>query len=693
MREPRSVRVGIDVGGTFTDLVAVDVASGRLVDAFKLPSTPSDPGAAMLAGFQRLIRTASRDGTEPLSISVCHGTTVGTNALIERRGGATALVATRGFADVIELRRQARPNLYALRQRISEPLVPRALRFEAAERMAHDGTVLEPLTDEAIAAVVERIASAGVDAVAICLLHAYANDTHERRLGEAIAARLPRVFVTLSSEINPEYREFERTSTSVVNSYIGPAVASYIARIDGLLRDAGTEAFSIVKSNGGRTSAELARRFPAHLIESGPAAGVIAAAHLGELIGAPNVIAFDMGGTTAKVGVILDGKPRMTTEFYADRLVDGVDVGGFPVMSPVVDVIEIGAGGGSIAWLDTGGVIKVGPRSAGAQPGPACYGRGGELPTITDAHVVLGTLTPAAFADTEIALDTAAAHRALGRHLADPLGWPVERAARAVIEIATAKMAEMVRLATLRRGLDPRDFIIVPYGGAGPLHAAHIAAEVGIPRVVVPPWPGMFSATGALLAEVRHDLVKTEIGELASKPRPRLQEGFAGLSARARDLLASEGVGARSAGLQRLMDLRYRGQLFALQIDAGAADAELPDASEIERRFRSSYRETYGYDLEQTPVELVNLRLIATHRAAPVSLAELPPSAGGAPSRSAAEERLFLHRDDLRADCSVRGPAVVLDRGATVQVLPTQAVRAGAAGTLLIETEHPADLS
>ena len=497
--------LGIDVGGTFTDVLALDLKTGVVTAAFKLPSTPADPAIAAVAGVDRHI---ARSRERPSR--VFHGTTVGTNALIERRGARTALISTKGFRDVLALRRQARPRLYDLRPVVSEPLAERELRLEVNERTLADGTICKALETSDVDAIVSALRASNVRSIAICLIHSYANDEHERMLESAVSRAFPDVFITRSSDVCREFREFERTSTTAVNAYIGPAVSKYIENLAKNLGERDVEELAITKSNGGLTSPANAKRFPVHLIESGPAAGIVATAALGRSEGIANLIAFDMGGTTAKAGVVVGGEPKLSTEFYADRFVDGRDVGGYPILSPVIDIIEIGAGGGSIARIDRAGVVKVGPESAGAAPGPAAYGKGGALPTVTDAHVVLGHLAADGFGNEDVKLHPELADAAVSA-LAKPLGWTIWQAAHGILRLATANMAEMVRLATLRRGLDPRDFALVAFGGAGPLHACEIAREVGIPKVLIPLYPGMFSALGTLLGERRHDLGQTYV--------------------------------------------------------------------------------------------------------------------------------------------------------------------------------------
>jgi len=690
MSDDPDIALGIDVGGTFTDVLALDPGSGRLISALKLPSTPENPAIGAMTGVDRYLdRGGARAG------AVFHGTTVGTNALITKNAASTALLATVGFRDVLALRRHARPRLYDLAPVISPPLAPREQRIEVIERMAPDGTAVTPLAEAEIERIIACVRAAGVEAVAVSLLHAYANDAHERALGEALESALPGLFVTLSSDVCREFREYERTSTAAVNAFIGPVVRRYIDDLGADLRARDVDRLSIVKSNGGLTSAANARRYPVHLIESGPAAGIIAAAALGRVEELGDLIAFDMGGTTAKVGVVIGGQPRLSTEFHADRYVDGVDVGGYPIQSPVIDLIEIGAGGGSLARLDAQGVIKVGPESAGADPGPACYGRGGERPTVTDAHVALGHIAADGFGGEDLSIDPTLAAAAIERQIAGPLGWPVARAAWGILRLATANMAEMVRLATLRRGLDPRDFSLVAFGGAGPLHAGEIAREVGIPRVVVPPVPGLFSAIGTLMGRVRHDLVQTMLRRASELRISEVTEAFAQLDARAERLIRDEDAGSADWRLDRAVDARFEGQLFELTLPLPAG--EVLDGGTLDRMFRAAYRETYGYDLPDHTVQLVNLRLVAESATASADWPKISTDGNG----PAARRRDILDDTGLGRDVPVRpragvepgttltGPLIIEDLGATILVLAGQTVQAAPSGVLIIaEEEH-----
>jgi N-methylhydantoinase A len=685
--------VGIDIGGTFSDVVAID-ETGEVITAFKVPSTPDDPAEAVITGLARLEDRLPGLADDRLPAAMFHGTTVATNELIQKRGARTALLTTKGCRDVLELRRQARPDLYRLFQRISPPLVDQQWRLEIAERVAFDGSIIQPLQEDFVQETVEVLRQGDVEALAICFLHAYANDEHEQNVKRIIEEELPHVDLSLSSEVCPEIGEFERTSTVMVNAYVSSEVRRYLRRLREGMSRYGVNQFHVVKSNGGLTSATNAERYPIHLIESGPAAGIVAATELGRSKGIQNLIAFDMGGTTAKVGVIQGGRPRLTREFYADRYVEGDDVGGYAIRSPVIDLAEIGAGGGSIAWLDPAGVLKVGPQSAGAQPGPACYDRGGELPTVTDAHAVLGTLSSDLLEGAPSGLRRDLARAAVEKEIARPLGWTMEQAAHAILEIATANMAEMVRLVTVRRGLDPRDFVFVAYGGAGPLHACDIAREVGIEKVVVPPYPGMFSAMGTIMCEVRYDLVQSLLRKLDALEPGDVQETFQKLERRAQNLLADEAVPVDPEAVRYFhhLDLRHEGQLHELGI--ALRQDGISSREEIEQDFRSAYQDSYGYRLPESDVELVNVRLEVAFR---LWEHEFFP-AGNQEIRTPDErERVIaeadgsevpwqvLARHELELGEEVRGPALIEDVGSVIRVLAGQAAQRDDEGVLIIE--------
>ncbi len=683
--------IGIDVGGTFTDAVVLDAAGSKVLLAFKLLSTQSDPGTAVITALRRIDgEIGVRDAL------VCHGTTVGTNILIEKKGARVGLVASAGFTDVIELRRQNRPTLYDLSVRVSEPLVPRQLRFGVSERMDAAGQVVKPLED--LAELAGRLRGAGIESVAVAFLHSYANPAHEQQVVRALEQALPGAFVTASSDVCPEFREFERTSTAVVNAYIGPAVGRYIRAIAAEARGMGVQDLMIVKSNGGLTSPENAARYPVHLIESGPAAGMIATAAYARATGRKHVIAFDMGGTTAKVGVVQDYSPKVTDEFLADQLVNGRNVGGYPIRSAVLDIIEIGAGGGSIAWIDAGGVLKVGPHSAGASPGPASYACGGMLPTVTDAHAVIGTLSQETFAGSGVSFRREHAVQAIAVHIAQPMGWSVARAAHSIIELAVANMTEMVRLATVRRGLDPRAFSLLASGGAGPLHAAWVGAEAGTKEVIVPPFPGMFSALGAVLGEVRHDLSQTLLCAVRELRPEALAGAFARLKEKADALLAQEPQGIGQPAFIRFAHLRFAGQLFELRVPLGALHEIMPAPAELERAFRALYLSEFGFDLTQSAVQLVNLHLVASlpmgGAAAGIFLGAKTSSAAARPYRlqtylraDGGEVDLPVYRTAECIGAELTGPLLIEHSGSTVWVRDGQRARIGADGGVVFQIQ------
>lgn len=687
------IQFGVDVGGTFTDILVRRERDGSIISAFKVLSTPSSPAEAIFNGIEKFFEEPANSEYRDAKFRLFHATTVGTNTLIEKKGARTALVTTRGFRDILALRRQVRPRLYDLAPVISPPLVQRDLRFEVDERMSFDGKVITALSPSEIDGAIEKIRQSGVDSVAICLLHSYANDSHERALAGAIKSRIPKVYVTMSSDVCPEFREFERTSTATVNSYLGPSVLKYMQSLHARLSSKGALVLSIVKSNGGLTSAVNAGRYPVHLIESGPAAGIMASAALGKALEIPDLICFDMGGTTAKVGVVIAGQPRLTTEFYADRFVDGKDVGGYPIKSPVIDVIEIGAGGGSLAAVALGGLLKVGPHSAGSSPGPACYGLGGDKPTVTDAHLIVGHLSAGTYGPRGISLDRNLAVEAMKKHVAAPLNWSVERAAHGVIELATAHMIEMVRIATLQRGLDPRDFALIAYGGGGPLHACDIANDIGISPVIVPPYPGLFSAIGTLLGRIRHDFVKTLLCDLLQIQQESLISGFADLENKAAVLLTAEETqhsDDAAIKLQRSLDVRFKGQLF--EVNVPIDDGALPPPAELDSRFRKIYKALYNYELPDHATEIVNLRLVTVFGAGTARVPNYNSKKDGVRQRrqlrdpaGKSHEVTVIARDAIGPKEVIHGPCIIEDIGATVRVREGQTVTAIGLGALMIE--------
>ncbi|HEX3492745.1 MAG TPA: hydantoinase/oxoprolinase family protein [Streptosporangiaceae bacterium] len=670
------IRVAVDIGGTFTDLVAQDTATGQVIRA----KADTTPGALEHGVLTALAQSGVAAGQVSAFI---HGTTLVINTVTERTGARTGLVTTSGFRDVLEIGRGNRPDLYNLAYRKPEPFVPRHLRLEVTERMTYQGQVVEPLDVAELEQAASQLEAQGVRAVAVCFLHAWANPAHEQQAAEILAARLPGVSVVASHWISGQWREYERTSTAVLSAYVRPVVAAYLGSLATALRDTGLAApLYAMRSNGGVSSFEQAARVPIALLESGPVAGVAAAAELGRRIGARHVLTLDVGGTTAKTAAVRDGEIKVTTLHHIGKEPARA---GYPVQSPTVEIVEIGAGGGSIAWADPAGGLHVGPQSAGADPGPACYGRGGTRPTVTDANLVAGRLNPGYFLGGAMKLDLAAAERALAE-LGAPLGVDAAGAARGVLRHAITRMSHALRLVTVRRGYDPRDFTFVAYGGAGPLHATLLARELGIRRTVIPAGPGHFSAFGMLTGPLRGEAVRTVIGPLDAID---LAAAFAPAEQAARAELGPPGQGAT---LLRYAELRYRGQEHTLEIPVSSFDlTPLQDA------FAQRCLEAYSFRLD-SPLEIVSVRVSAT---APVA-GEVHWGHGG-PARPAPggqkgsrlvdldpygepREVPVLGRDLLGAD-PVSGPCVIEEVAATTLVLPGQAVSADELGNLLIEEQ------
>jgi N-methylhydantoinase A len=669
-----------DIGGTFTDLVWFDPASGTTTVA-KAPTTPgrlADGVLDSLGGGGVVL--------EALEYLV-HGSTVVINALTERTGARTALVTTRGFRDVLEIGRGNRPDMYNLVCRKPVPFVPRRLRFEVTERVDRHGNVLVPLAvgelDE-IAAACER---AGVEAVAVCLLHAYAHPAHEEECAERLGALLPAALVSVSSQITREWREYERTSTTVLNAYVRPVIDGYLGALeDDLGRRGLAGPVFVMQSNAGTAPTRSARRRPIALVESGPAAGIVGAARLGEIMEEPDLITLDIGGTTAKCSLVAGGEPKTTTDY---RIEWRPDFAGYPVMVPVVDIVEIGAGGGSIAWLDDGGALRVGPRSAGAVPGPACYGHGGESPTVTDAKLLAGVLDPAYVLGGRLRVHPELAHDAAAR-LAAPLGLGVGELANGIIRLVDASMINALKLVSVRRGHDPRDFALVVFGGGGAMHGAALGAELQVRKVIVPPRSGVFSAWGMLLTDPRLDLVQTRVLRTAGAGGALLDEIFRGLEREAARRFAEDGLPGDRIGYARSIDMRYTGQEHTVRVHVTGGPA---DPSAIEAMFHAAHRQKYTFALPDTPSELVTFHLAATWRAEKPAIA---PWRDGLPSPEPKGRRLVdfdvdgIHetsvweRDRLPAGWAAEGPLVIEEETTTTLVHPRQVVSVDGYGNLLI---------
>jgi N-methylhydantoinase A len=675
------MRIAVDIGGTFTDLVAVH-DDGK-VSRSKSLTTPDD----FAQGIQDCLRGANIDVAG--ANFFVHGSTVTINAVLERKGARAGLITTKGFRDVYEIGRGNRPEGYNLFFKRPVPLVPRDLRFEVDERLYATGEVFKPLDEESAKATIVALKAAGVESVAVCFLHAYANPAHEQRLGELLRQQFPQAYVSLSHEILREFREYERTSTTVLNSYVGPLVSRYLVSLERMLAGAGFRGtFRVMQSNGGVMSADTAKKMPVTMMESGPVAGVIAAARLGESVDCRHIISFDMGGTTAKSSLIKDFHPEVTSSYYV-----GGYVSGHPMMLPVVDIVEVGNGGGSIAWIDPAGGLKVGPQSAGAAPGPACYGKDGEEPTVTDANLITGRIDPEYFLGSGVRLQRDKAVQAISEKIAKPLGLSLEEAALGILTIANFNMSLSVRAVSVEKGYDPRDCVLVPSGGGGALHAIAIARELCVPRVIIPPLPAHFSALGMLLADLKHDYVQTYVRELAETSGGQIAGAFSGLEKSALEILAEEGARAEQIVVRRFLDMRYRGQEYTLAVPITEDLRSLVDFSKIRARFDQLHQEHYGHSAPQEPVVIVNLRLSAlgkTDDRLPLASAPVQGERGERGRRAVIFETspidtpVYL-RSGFKEGDSLDGPVVIEEIGATILVYPGDKMQVNEFGHLMIE--------
>ena len=692
---------GADIGGTFTDVCLLDPRTGRSTSR-KVLTSHRDPGEAVLVG---LAEALAEEGRAPAEVAVLvHATTLATNALIERTGARTGMLTTRGFRDVIEVGHEQLYDLYDIHLDLPPPLVPRALRRPVTERTASDGERLAGLDAESADAAVRFLVERGVESIAVCFLHAYANPENERAAADRVRALAPKVPVSTSSEVLPELGELPRFSTTVANAYVQPLVSRYLAGLEARLRAAGHRgAFTVVNSRGGTMSARTAARFPIRMLESGPAAGAHAASVLARRLRTRNLLSFDMGGTSAKICLVRNHTPQVTVEFEAARIARFKRKSGLPVRIPVVDLIEIGAGGGSIARVDDLGLPAVGPRSAGSEPGPACYARGGERPTVTDADAVLGYLNPEYFLGGRLRLDTGAAQTALEAHVGRPLGIPAAEAAWTVFRQVNEQMARAAAVHASEHGVDLGRFALLAFGGAGPIHAAPVARALGIRRIVVPPDPGVLSALGAVLAPPRFDLAATYRSELARLDVGRVNRLLADLEARGRALLDEiEASGPRE--VVRQVDMRYRNQRYEVPVD-------LPPAGELDRgglpgveaRFHRAYERRYGRTIRGVEAEAVTWRVSVAARA-PATLRSARRAAGPAarppPPRAAHAspagrrpawfgngfvETPFHRRARLPARACIEGPAIIEEDGSTTVVPPGARAGVDPAGNLVLE--------
>jgi N-methylhydantoinase A len=635
-------------------------------------------------------------------VQIVHATTVATNAIIENKVVKSAFITTKGFRDMLEIQRQIRPTLYDLFFDKPAPLIPRYLCYEVTERVTAEGEVLQPLNEDEVRHAVRQSKKEGVEAIAVCFLHSYINPSHEKRTGEIIEEEFPEAYLTLSSEINPEFREYFRASTTVINTVLMPIVARYVDKLQGEIATRGFKSgLYVMQSGGGLMTGKVARDKPARMVESGPAAGVIAASTLGTLLGYSNVISFDMGGTTAKAGLVERGRPKLAANYEVGSAAISPDAhgrkgSGYPLNTPVIDLVEIGAGGGSIAWIDTGGALRVGPQSAGADPGPACYMAGGTLPTVTDANVVLGRIDPDYFLGGEMKLDQKAAEKAIEEHCARVLGKDLISTAAGIVEIANANMIRALRIVSVERGYDPREYVLIAFGGAGPMHVNDIVRELKIPTVVVPLNPGITSALGLLMTDLRHDYVVTYICRVDRIDLDKVNGLYRDFEAQGRSLLSQEGAKEKDMFASKFMDMRYVGQSYELTIPVPAKEIDVKDMEEIAALFHKEHERAYGHCAPEEPVEVANLKLSATGFIPKPKLKELKRGEINPEAALLSRRNVYFSETGGFVECSIydryrltwgnviKSPAIVEDKDATTVIHPGYQAEVDKYGNLIL---------
>ncbi|WP_054952683.1 hydantoinase/oxoprolinase family protein [Flaviflexus massiliensis] len=684
-----SLRIGVDTGGTFTDVCAFDDESGE-VFVRKVSSTPKDPGSAIVTGVAELLEQAGDRQVTDVDF-FAHGTTVGTNTLLTHGGVKTGLITTRGFRDLLELGRGRRPHMYNPQVDKPVPFVPRELRYEINERVRHTGQIEVALNEEEVREVVRELGEKGVESIAVCFLYSFIAPQHEQKVAEIIREMLPEVHVSLSSQVLPEFREYERLSTVVTNAYIAPVIFRYLSRLRGRLAADGLVAKPhVTQSNGGVIPFETAEEMPVRLVLSGPSTGVVGAAQICSAAGFPNIITFDMGGTSSDVSLVQDGSPKITT---------GMEFEGRPIRSPMLDIHTVGAGGGSIGWIDTGGHLRVGPESAGAFPGPACYGNGTD-PAVTDANVVLRYLNPDYLLNGQMKIDREASVDAL-RRIGEPLGLEPEEAALGMLRVVTANMARAIRVISVQRGYDPRDYALVPFGGAGPLHASRLARELGIDTIVVPEIPGAQSALGLLMTDVKADFMRSRIIRVDPDRPEVIEEAFVELENKAEAWFNEESIQTSDRKKSRRLDLRYSGQNFELPIEIPDQLASVDTLQSVIDDFHASHERTYGYRLENTPIEIVTCRIQAIGQSKSVELTTTEHQGEDpTPALETVRQAYFdsengyqacpvYRRELLVAGNKLSGPAVIEQMDTTTVLLPGDVCVVDALGNLVITIGNP----
>lgn len=690
------LRLGVDIGGTFTDLAVVDEETGEQT-TYKLSSTPSDYSAAVIEA----IKTLSTDhGISPSSLSfLSHATTVVTNAILESKGARAALITTDGFRDILEIRRQSRAKLYDIFQPPPQVIIPRHLRLEVSERIDAYGDVYKPLDESELDRIVAFLKAHEVKSVAVSLLFSFLNPVHEEAIGEILRRELPHVRTFLSSEVLPEMREYERTSTVAVCAYVAPVLEGYLNRLSEFLSTDDYPPLYLTGSSGGVFSVDEGLRVPAMLTESGPAAGVTATVALGNVLGLDRLISFDMGGTTAKASLINNGEVSVTTEYEVGgagnvrRWLQGT---GYPIKVPVVDLAEVSAGGGSIAWLDDAGGLRVGPQSAGASPGPACYGLGGREPTVTDADAALGYLDPKHFLGGRMGLSLESASRAIAKTVGEPLGLDQMQAAQGIVDIVNSNMADAIRMISIERGHDPREYALVAFGGAGPVHAGRIGEELGIKKVIIPPNPGVFSAMGLVCTDLKRDYVRSLYTLMAKEGvDDKMRQVRDEITVEARDMLARSGIREESWEFRYSMDMRYGHQAYELTVPVENSEIEAGALDDIAERFHAQHFTTYDYNAPEEPIQLVNLRVSAIGKFGADFIASRNVSSNGRGIRPRSQREVYFKesgqtscpvydRGELYPGVKIPGPAVIQESSSTVIVYPNQQAEATEFGTIEI---------
>jgi N-methylhydantoinase A len=686
--------IASDVGGTFTDTILYDKEEKRVFIS-KVSTTPENQSIGTIRGISKILNAHRMEGRQIEAVN--HGMTTGTNTVIQRRGAASALITNRHFRDVLEIGRQNRPSLYDFFVTREKPLVEREHRFTIKGRINYRGEVLEDLDEKEIKRIALEIKRRKIRAVAICLLHSYINPFHEQRVKEIITPLLGDHSICISSEILPEYREYERFSTTVLNAYLMPVMHRYLTTLEEGLRakdpassvNIGPDVpIMIMESSGGVMTAKAAREKPVYTVLSGPAGGVVASTFIGRLTGFQNLITIDMGGTSTDISLILNGKPVLTSEG---------NIAGIPIRVPIIDINAIGAGGGSIAWIDEGGALKVGPQSAEAVPGPACYDQGGTQPTITDANVVFGRIDPDYFLGGEMRLNPERSKKVIEEKLCRPLKMDLLTAARGIIQVANANMVRGIRVVSVERGYDPRDFTLIPYGGAGPLHAVALAKELKIPKVLVPPIPGILSAMGMLISDIRHDFVLTRIIPVSKASPDVLEPVFQDLQQKALDMLGREGVEQKDATLLKYVDVRYVGQSFEIRIKFDGEVCTDERIQELVLNFHTEHEKRYGHKDLDAPIELVNFRVEGIGKREPIFLKEIPSGKFAPPPESLKSIRkvyfeeitTFLdtkifERERLLAGNVIEGPAIIEESNSTTLIHPGMAGKVDSYGAILV---------